>query len=130
MARPVREGAVGKVPTHSGRQLTSSLPHFAQPDGLLGLVRALRGRGCGHILCYSGYTYEALRRRAERQAAIAGVLDEIDMLVDGPYVAGLAAGAGPWVGSRNQRVLALEDGGMARRPAAGSTARLGASVPR
>jgi len=84
---------------------------FAQPDGLLGLVRALRGRGCGHILCYSGYTYEALRRRAERQAAIAGVLDEIDMLVDGPYVAGLAAGAGPWVGSRNQRVLALKGGG-------------------
>ena len=103
---------------------------FAQPDGLLALVRALRARGCGHILCYSGYTSEALRRRAEQHAAIVSVLDEIDVLIDGPYVAALADGAGPWTGSRNQRVLALEDGGMARRPAAGSTARSGASVPR
>jgi len=81
---------------------------FAQPDGLLTLVLALRSGGCRHILCYSGYTYEALRRQAEWQPAIGAVLDEIDMLIDGPYVAALADGAGPWTGSANQRVLALK----------------------
>lgn len=81
---------------------------FAQPLGLLALVRALRARGCGHILCYSGYSYEALRRQAERQPAIGTVLDEIDILIDGPYVAALAAEAGPWTGSANQRVLTLK----------------------
>ena len=51
---------------------------FAQPDGLLALVRALRARGCPHILCYSGYTYEHLRRRARREPTIGAVLDAID----------------------------------------------------
>lgn len=83
---------------------------MVQPEGLLALVRALRARGCAHILCYSGYTYEALRRRACRQPAIGAVLDEIDMLVDGPYVKELADRAGPWTGSGNQRVLTLTTG--------------------
>ena len=80
---------------------------YAQPDALLGLVRALRVRGCSHILCYSGYTYEALRRQAERQPSIGIVLDEIDMLIDGPFAGARAAGAGPWTGSANQRVITL-----------------------
>ena len=77
----------------------------AQPAGLLALVQALRLRGCPHILVYSGYTYEALRRIAKRQSAISAVLDEIDVLIDGPYVSRLADGAGPWTGSANQRVI-------------------------
>jgi anaerobic ribonucleoside-triphosphate reductase activating protein len=78
---------------------------FQQPDGLLALVRALRLRGCRHLLVYSGYTYERLRRMAERQPAIDAVLDELDVLVDGPYVAALADSAGVWTGSGNPRVI-------------------------
>jgi anaerobic ribonucleoside-triphosphate reductase activating protein len=80
---------------------------FFQPEGLLALVRALRSRGCSHILCYSGYTYEALRKRARRQPAIDAILDDIDVLVDGPYVEARAHDAGPWTGSGNQRVIDL-----------------------
>lgn len=80
---------------------------FVQPDGLLALVQVLRARGCPHILVYSGYTYEQLRRRAQRQPVIGAILERIDMLIDGRYVAALAAEAGPWTGSGNQRVLAL-----------------------
>lgn len=83
---------------------------FAQPDGLLALVLALRSGGCRHILCYSGYTYEQLHRRARRQPAVGAVLDALDMLIDGPYVEALAGGAGPWTGSGNQRVLTLTAG--------------------
>src|SRR5207244_915553 len=74
---------------------------FQQPDGLLALVRALRARGCRHVLAYSGYTYERLRRMAERQPAVGAILNEIEVLVDGPYVQALADGAGPWTGSGN-----------------------------
>jgi anaerobic ribonucleoside-triphosphate reductase activating protein len=80
---------------------------FQQPTGLLALVLALRTRGCRHILAYSGYTYERLRRMAERQPAVGAILDEIEVLVDGPYVASLAGGAGSWTGSGNQRVIDL-----------------------
>jgi anaerobic ribonucleoside-triphosphate reductase activating protein len=80
---------------------------FAQPDGLRELVRALRGRGCRHVLVYSGYTYERLRRMAVRRPAIGAVLDDVDVLIDGPFVAALADDAGPWTGSRNQKVIDL-----------------------
>jgi len=79
---------------------------FAQPERLLALVRALRDRGCPHLVCYSGYTYERLRRVALQRPTIGAVLDEIDVLIDGPYVAALADRAGPWTGSGNQRVIA------------------------
>jgi anaerobic ribonucleoside-triphosphate reductase activating protein len=74
---------------------------------LLALVWALRTRGCLHILCYSGRTYDALLGRAFTQPAIGRILEEIDMLVDGPHVEALADGAGPWTGSGNQRVIDL-----------------------
>lgn len=77
----------------------------AQPEGLLALVRALRARGCPHVLCYSGYTYETLRKRARDQSAIEAVFEEIDVLIDGAYVAALSDSAGPWTGSGNQRVI-------------------------
>ncbi len=80
---------------------------FMQPDGLQALVRALRNRGRPHIVCYSGRTYEELLRRARTQPAIREVLDEIDILIDGPYVEALANSAGPWTGSGNQRVIEL-----------------------
>ncbi len=80
---------------------------FAQPEGLLALVRALRGRGCRHVLVYSGYTHERLRRMARERPPIGAVLDEIDVLIDGPFVEALADQGGPWTGSGNQRVLDL-----------------------
>jgi anaerobic ribonucleoside-triphosphate reductase activating protein len=80
---------------------------FHQPEGLLALVRALRARGCPHLLCYSGFTYERLLRLAGRRPAVGAVLDAIELLVDGPYVAALAGSAGPWTGSGNQRVIDL-----------------------
>ena len=58
-------------------------------------------------MCYSGYTYERLRRMAKREPAIDAILDEINVLIDGPYVQALAESAGPWTGSGNQRVIDL-----------------------
>lgn len=80
---------------------------FFQPEGLLALVQALRIRGCPHILVYSGYTYERLRRMAHQRPAIDAVLDDVNVLVDGPFVAALADRGGPWTGSGNQRVIDL-----------------------
>lgn len=93
---------------------------FSQPEALLSLVRELRSRSCRHILCYSGYTYENLLLRSKAEPAVGVVLDEIDMLIDGPYVAALANGAGPWTGSANQRVLALKASPQAHCSAGGA----------
>lgn len=63
--------------------------------------------GCPHIVWYSGYTYEALLRRSITEPAIAAVLDDVEVLIDGPYREAHADSAGPWTGSGNQRVIDL-----------------------
>jgi anaerobic ribonucleoside-triphosphate reductase activating protein len=82
---------------------------FAQAEGLLSLIKELRRRGCQHILCYSGYTLEALTKKANQQSAIGEVLADIDILIDGAYVEALADGAGAWTGSGNQRVIDMRE---------------------
>jgi anaerobic ribonucleoside-triphosphate reductase activating protein len=80
---------------------------FHQPQGLQALVQELRMRGCPHILVYSGYTYERLQRMAEREPAIGAVLNDVEVLIDGPFVAALADSGRAWTGSGNQRVIDL-----------------------
>jgi anaerobic ribonucleoside-triphosphate reductase activating protein len=85
---------------------------FAQPTALAELVERLRRRGCRDITVYTGYTLETLHRKVgygdAAAASIHYVLSTIDRLIDGPYVAALASGAGAWTGSGNQRVLDLK----------------------
>jgi anaerobic ribonucleoside-triphosphate reductase activating protein len=80
---------------------------FQQPDALLALVRELRSRGCPHIVCYSGYTLEALRKKAVLQPAVNSILSEIDILIDGAFVESQSSSAGAWTGSGNQRVIEM-----------------------
>jgi len=61
-----------------------------------------------HIVCYSGYTLEALRKKAAGQPSIGEVLDDIDILIDGAYVESLSSSAGLWTGSGNQRVIDIK----------------------
>ncbi len=80
---------------------------FAQADGLLALIKELRLKGCSHVVCYSGYTIEVLREKSTTQPSIAEILNDIDVLIDGPFIESLASGAGLWTGSGNQRVIDL-----------------------
>jgi anaerobic ribonucleoside-triphosphate reductase activating protein len=81
---------------------------FAQPTALAALVRKLHERQPDLNICiYTGYTLEALRMRNDLY--IDFVLDEIDTLIDGPFVQALSAGAGPYTGSSNQRVLDMTE---------------------
>ena len=77
---------------------------FAQAEGVLKLVRILRLLGV-HITIYSGFTLEALLKRPVARE----ILDRVQVLVDGPYVAALAEGAGEWVGSTNQRIIMMKE---------------------
>ena len=85
---------------------------FAQPEGLAALLRRLKSQRT-HTVVYSGYTLEALKRRAE--PAVHQALALTDLLIDGPFLSALSDGAGEWRGSRNQRLI--------RRPAGTWSAR-------
>ncbi|MFE1443698.1 4Fe-4S single cluster domain-containing protein [Streptomyces sp. NPDC058739] len=79
---------------------------FAQAGALTALLDAVRERRPGFsAMAYSGFRHEALRRGTPAQQAL---LDRLDLLVDGPYVATRHAPL-RWRGSANQRLLALTD---------------------
>ena len=74
-------------------------------------VRALCG--CGWqaigfktIWLYTGYTYEELIEM--NTPIVNSILNEIDILVDGPFVQGLKSPDKHWVGSSNQRVIDMK----------------------
>jgi anaerobic ribonucleoside-triphosphate reductase activating protein len=76
---------------------------FLQPVGLLALLRNLKAYNL-HSVVYTGFTLEALARLPGPE--IVEALSLVDLLIDGPFVARLAEGAGEWRGSRNQRTIA------------------------
>ena len=75
---------------------------FEQPGACAALAAELKARGYG-IWCYTGYLYEDLARRNDE--AIKHLLENIDVLVDGPFVEARKSLELKWCGSSNQRLI-------------------------
>ena len=71
----------------------------------MGHLRSRRDLG---LILYSGYRLRVLQRQARRDAGVARLLAEIDLLIDGPYQAARNDGA-PLRGSANQKVWPLTE---------------------
>jgi anaerobic ribonucleoside-triphosphate reductase activating protein len=70
------------------------------------LARAAHEMGLS-VMVFSGYLLEEARRLAD--PAVAELLAETDILVDGPYVRELPETRRRWIGSSNQRIHFLSD---------------------
>jgi len=79
---------------------------FAQAAALAELVRRVRARRDLSVMSYTGYVVEHLRRHGD--AAQHRLLESLDILVDGPYLANRHANL-RWRGSANQRLHYLTD---------------------
>ncbi|MCU0485740.1 MAG: radical SAM protein [Anaerolineales bacterium] len=77
---------------------------FLQPGGLAELLRLLRAHREINCITFTGYSYLALQRMPEAK----GLLDQVDLLIDGSYVASRNTGTG-LRGSDNQRFHFLTD---------------------
>jgi len=73
---------------------------FLQSRELLPFVQEL-SRGGYHIMMYSGYLWANLLGRPD----CLKILEYVDVLVDGPYIAALRTLDEPFRGSSNQRVI-------------------------
>ena len=100
-------------PLLSGITLSGGEP-FLQAAGCAELARRAHGKGLT-VWTYSGYTYEQLCALAEREAPVAALLQQTDVLVDGRFVLAERSLELQFCGSRNQRVIDL-----AKTRAAGS----------
>jgi anaerobic ribonucleoside-triphosphate reductase activating protein len=72
-----------------------------QAEGFTELAKAIRSRTQKTIWCYTGFVFEALLGNPAQRA----LLEEIDVLVDGPFVRSLRTGDLPFRGSSNQRLI-------------------------
>lgn len=71
------------------------------------LARRAHGRGL-NVWLYSGSTLEKLSERAEEDADLRALLDEADVLVDGPFVLAQRSLELDFRGSRNQRLIDMK----------------------
>lgn len=79
-----------------------------QAEGFVALAEAIRERTGKTIWCYTGFTLEQLQ--ADPEPARRRLLELIDVLVDGPYVASLRDPDLRFRGSSNQRIIPLRHG--------------------
>ncbi|ALG67819.1 4Fe-4S single cluster domain-containing protein [Beggiatoa leptomitoformis] len=93
------------TPTIEGITLSGGEP-FAQSAELLELIHQIKRVKSLGIIVYSGYTLEQLQKMAKKHPAVAGLLDQIDVLIDGLYIAEQNDGLS-LRGSKNQQIHAL-----------------------
>ena len=88
-------------PLLDGITLTGGDP-LCQPKPCLALAQAAHARGL-NVWAYTGYTWEALL--AENDADRMALLQEVDVLVDGPFLLSERSLELQYCGSRNQRLI-------------------------
>lgn len=90
-------------PVITGLTLSGGEPS-RQPAACAQLARFAHERGL-NVWCYSGFRVEALLREAQHSSALAELLHEVDVLVDGPFQIARRSLEIPWRGSTNQRLI-------------------------
>ena len=79
-----------------------------QADALSEMIDRVRAeRDCG-LIVYTGFVYENLLARVDKEPGAGHFLSQIDLLIDGPYIRDLDYNQ-PYRGSENQRFLLLTE---------------------
>lgn len=92
-------------PLLDGITLSGGEP-FSQPGECIELAKAAHERGL-NVWCYTGYTLDAImycRDPGQRK-----LLKHIDVLVDGQYIESQRTLELPWRGSKNQRLIDVQE---------------------
>lgn len=95
-----------KNPLLDGITLSGGEP-FCQPEPCFELARAAHKKGLS-VWCYTGYVLDQLLQ--EHDPARMALLEEIDVLVDGPFIQAEKSLELKWRGSKNQRIIKMDGG--------------------
>lgn len=98
---------IEKNPLLTGVTFSGGEP-FCQPEQFYRLGLKIKERGLD-LTAYSGYTLEQLQETAQKDKAVAGLLEILDYLVDGPFILEEKDLTLEFRGSRNQRFLRMAD---------------------
>ena len=75
-----------------------------QPEPRVALAQYIHGLGLD-VVCYSGFYFEQLLERGKKIPAVLELLRQIDILIDGPYIAAERDTRLAFRGSANQRLI-------------------------
>lgn len=92
---------IKRNPLQSGVTFSGGEP-FCQPEGLALLARMLKDAGY-HTASFTGFTFEQLI--GSENPAVRELLNNLDILVDGPYIEELRDLELRFRGSSNQRII-------------------------
>ena len=75
-----------------------------QPEACNELAKHIQKKGL-NVWCYTGFTYEQLLKKAEIEPIYLEFLNNIDVLIDGPFVFNKKSLSVMFRGSTNQRII-------------------------
>lgn len=84
---------------------------FDQAASLALAAKAIHERKAD-VIVYTGYRLETLRKFAQTDDGIRALLYETDLLIDGPFIQARRSLEAAFVGSSNQRLIALSELGI------------------
>jgi len=93
-------------PMTDGLTLSGSDP-FVQAADCAEIAKAAHKNGL-NVWTYTGWTYEKLWSLSEQDEGIKALLNETDVLVDGPFILSQKSYDVPWRGSKNQRLIDMK----------------------
>lgn len=100
-----------KNPAIRGITLSGGEP-IAQAGPLSKIAQAVHQNG-GDVIVYTGYRLEQLYAQAKTDDGITALMGQTDLLIDGPFVLDKRCLDVAFVGSLNQRLIALSSAGNA-----------------
>ena len=100
--------AAEENPLISGITFSGGEP-FCQPEAFLELAKRIRQEKPElDILSFTGYTLEELQEKKKDVPAVGSLLEQLDYLIDGPFLEDQKDLSIPFRGSRNQRFIDLK----------------------
>ncbi|MBR5382130.1 MAG: anaerobic ribonucleoside-triphosphate reductase activating protein [Oscillospiraceae bacterium] len=90
-------------PLTDGVTLSGGDPFYQAADCAV-IARAAHEHGLD-VWAYTGWTFEELLELSKTDADKRALLEETDVLVDGPFILAQRTLSLPWRGSKNQRIL-------------------------
>lgn len=97
---------IDKLKYQSGVTLSGGDPFF-QPEAAYEIAKYAHGKGY-NVWSYTGFTYDKLLELSKTNDKIKKLLEEIDVLIDGPFILDKKSFECKYRGSTNQRIIDLK----------------------
>lgn len=99
--------AISELEFQDGITFSGGDPFF-QPEACTKIAEHIHSLGM-NVWCYTGFLFEDLLKASTKKKAIMDFLNNIDILVDGPFIIAKRSYSAKFRGSSNQRIIDVKE---------------------